>query len=203
MGEQGDVEILREDVVYEGPVYTVREARLRYRTFGTDHELSGGMSREVRRINAHRGDAVAAIVLDTDARAVILTEQFRYPTLGAGPGWLREAVAGVVEPGEDPGKAIRREVREEIGYDMRAVQHVATFYLSPGGSSERVILFYGEVDDGLRVSDGGGVATEGEDIAARRLPLDDLDGVLARREIADAKTLVGLLWLKDRLARAG
>jgi nudix-type nucleoside diphosphatase (YffH/AdpP family) len=203
VGERRDVEILGEDVVYRGPVYTIRQARLRYRTFGPDHRLSGGMSAEVRRIDADRGDAVAAIVLDTAARAVILTEQFRYPTLGTGTGWLREAVAGVVEPGEDPLAAIRREVREEIGYDLLEAHHIGTFYLSPGGSSERVILFYAEVDDALRVSQGGGVATEGEDIALRRLPVDELDAALERGEVADAKTLVGLLWLRDRLRRSG
>jgi ADP-ribose pyrophosphatase len=196
-----DVEILGERVLLTTRIFTIREAELRYRRFGPDRTVSGAWTDTVTRVNADRGDSVAAVVVDVDAGAIVLAEQFRYPTLAHGPGWLTELVAGMVDAGEDPETAIRREIREEIGYDVRGLERIATMYTSPGGSSERVILFYAEIDDALRVGDGGGLADESEDIARRTMPLDELAGVLDRGEITDAKTLAGLLWLRLRRQR--
>jgi ADP-ribose pyrophosphatase len=72
---------------------------------------------------------------------------------------------------------------------------MATFYVSPGGSSERIFLFYAEVDDDGRVSEGGGVAGEHEDIRVVFLPIAEVRSRLAAAGFADAKTIIGLQWL--------
>ncbi|MEU7615815.1 NUDIX hydrolase [Micromonospora rifamycinica] len=199
---QPNVEILSEQVLLTTPIFTIREARLRYRTYGVDRSLSGDWSRLVTLVNADRGDSVAAVVVDTARDEIVLVEQFRFPTLGHGSGWLVELVAGMVDAGEAPETAIRREIREEIGYDVRVLEEISTLHLSPGGSSERVTLFYAEIDDSLRVGEGGGRADEAENIARRVVPLGDLSAMLDNGTIQDAKTLAGLLWLHRRRSRS-
>ena len=71
-----------------------------------------------------------------------------------------ELVAGIVEPGEDPEQAMRRELLEEMGYEALALTHISTFYVSPGGSSERVILYCADVDSRGRVAEGGGLRSK-------------------------------------------
>ncbi|MGY3519225.1 NUDIX domain-containing protein [Micromonospora sp. PTRAS2] len=198
---QPNVEILSEDVLLTTAIFTIRQARLRYRRFGADRSLSNKWSKRITRVNADRGDSAAAVIVDTSRDEIVLVEQFRYPTLGHGSGWLVELVAGMVRADEEPESAIRREIREEIGYDVRALDPIATIYPSPGGSSERVTIFHGEVDDSLRVGEGGGRADEAEDIARRTVPLADLPALLDSGTIRDAKTLAGLLWLHLKRSR--
>ncbi|MEW2384842.1 NUDIX hydrolase [Micromonospora sp. NPDC047707] len=199
---QRNVEILSEQVLLTTRIFTIREAELRYRTYGADRSLSGDWSRAVTLVNADRGDSVAAVVVDTTRDELVLVEQFRFPTLGHGSGWLVELVAGMVDADEAPETAIRREIQEEIGYDVCALERIATFYPSPGGSSERVILFYAEIDDSLQVNEGGGRADEAENIARRAVPLGDLPALIDSGTIQDAKTLAGLLWLHLKRSRS-
>jgi ADP-ribose pyrophosphatase len=155
----------------------------------------GSMVGPVRRLSLERGDSVAAVVFQRDRRCIVLARQFRYPTHDKGPGWLDEILAGMIDAGESPEDAIRREVREESGYEIERLESIGTFYLSPGGSSERVILHYAEVSDASRLGPGTGQIEEGESIVVVEAPLDDLMRDVAAGRVADAKTLVGLLWL--------
>jgi len=185
------VDILGKKLVYDG-FFKVEEARVRYEKY------DGSLSDEVRRLSFERGDAVAVLVFNGDSGEVILVEQFRYPTYASGGGWITEVVAGILEEGEEPEKTARREVEEEIGYRVTALEKVSVFYLSPGGSSERIYLYYAEVSDRDRVSAGGGVAGEHEDIRLRCFSTQALDAAVALGEINDAKTLLALLWFKER-----
>jgi nudix-type nucleoside diphosphatase (YffH/AdpP family) len=159
------------------------------------------MSATVSRRNFVRGDSVAAIVFNADTQHVILVNQFKYPTYDKGPGWICEVVAGILEESESPEDAIRRELIEEIGYRSRRLRHSSTFYVSPGGTSERIILFYAEVTNEDRIGSGGGVEAEGENIRLVELSLSDLHSALESNDIVDAKTLVGALWLQQENER--
>ena len=185
------VEIQDKHIVFDN-VFKIEEATLRFQKF------NGQMSEPVRRLVFERGDSAAALLFNRDAQRVILINQFRYPTYEKGQGWLYEVVAGVIDANEQPEESIRREVREEIGYEANELTHIATFYVSPGGTSERIILFYGEVGDADRVSAGGGLASEHEDIQLVELTLPDLWRALENGDIVDAKTLVAAQWLQHR-----
>ena len=128
----------------------------------------------------------------------VFVRQFRYSTHEKGPGWLLETVAGVVEPGETPEEVARRELLEEAGYRARDLEFVSSFYLTPGGSSERILLYIAEVEDGDRVEDGGGLDGEGEDIEVVEMAEADVWCAVDTGEIVDAKTLVGLLSYRQR-----
>ena len=186
------VEIKSKRLIFND-FFKIQEAILRYLRF------DGKMSEPVRRLVFERGDAVAAIILNRDTQKVVLINQFRYPTYDKGPGWMQEVVAGILEPNETPEDALRRELLEEIGYRIGDLTHITTFYVSPGGSSERIMLYYTEVGNSDRISAGGGLTSEGEDIQIIELTLPELWTAMDTGGIMDAKTIIGVMWLRRKL----
>jgi nudix-type nucleoside diphosphatase (YffH/AdpP family) len=186
------VEIKSKRLIFDD-FFKIQEAILRYQRF------DGRMSGEVRRLSFERGDAVAALILNRDSQTVILANQFRYPTYEKGPGWMYEIVAGILEANEQPEEAMRREMLEEVGYNAANLTHISTFYLSPGGSSERIFLYYAEVVNTDRVSRGGGLVSQEEDVQLIELSLPEAWKALASGEIVDAKTIIALMWLRNKL----
>jgi ADP-ribose pyrophosphatase len=168
------------------------------------HPRYDGGRQTVTRLSLERGDSVALLLVDRKRRKVWLTEQFRYPTLAKGPGWIVELPAGTVGAGEDPDETARREAGEETGIVPTALERVATVYVSPGGTSERIVLYYAAVD-----------GAEGDMAMARRTRDADEDIKLIEEDLEefmdearlgrmnDAKTLIGALWLLANRARLG
>jgi ADP-ribose pyrophosphatase len=160
----------------------------------------GGKLENVARLVFERGDSAAALIHDTERGVVILTEQFRIATLEKGPGWLIEAAAGSIDEGETPEACIKREIREEIGYDVKKLTPIARFYVSPGGTSERIFLYYAPVKPRQLVdAKARGLASEHEDVERVELPLEDFFRRLERGAFEDAKLLVAAWWLRARL----
>lgn len=168
--------------------FKVDEAELSFERF------DGSMTPPVRRLVFERGDSVAAVVVDRDTEQLLLTEQFRFPTFEKGPGWMIELIAGMIDRGEKPEASIRREIEEELGYRTDRIEHVATFYVSPGGSSERIWVYYAEVRAAGRVSAGGGLPGEHEDIRVVSISPEEARTALKDGKIVDAKTIIGLQW---------
>lgn len=130
-----------------------------------EHECFDGGSMTIRREHLERGDAIAMLLYDPQADEVLLIEQFRIgPAVRGDNAWLVEIVAGMIDPGEKPEEAARREAIEEAGYEPREVKHLGRFYSTPGGSSERIDLYLGMIDKSAPVADGGGMKHEHEDI---------------------------------------
>jgi ADP-ribose pyrophosphatase len=151
-----------------------------------------------RFLSFERGDAVSAIVTDSRHRVAVLVRQFRYPASSKGSGQLLELVAGMVSDLEAPEDAMRREMEEEIGYTPLSLTRVSTFFTSPGGSSERIVLFHAEIDLDAPSSIGGGLPGSGEVTKTVRLSYADVFACMDSGGIQDAKTLVGLMWLRMR-----
>jgi ADP-ribose pyrophosphatase len=187
---QRRVEVVSRSVIFRKLVFTIEEATLRH----TRHD--GGMSREITRLSLERGDAIAAILHDPHTDTVLLTEQFRFPTLDKSGGWLIEVAAGMIDKGETPEDTARREIEEETGYRVTTLTPIQTFYLSPGGSSERIHLFYAAITRDARVGQGGGLTSEDEDIREVALPLSEAFAWLDAGECADAKTIIALQWMR-------
>lgn len=185
------VEIDQVERVFDD-FFKIDVAHLRHERF------DGAMSRTKRVLNFERGDAVGVVIVDRDSGRVILVEQFRYPTYEKGPGWMIEVVAGIAEKDETPAEVARREVLEESGYEVDHLHPIAHFYVSPGGSSERIFLFYAEVSDTSKVAAGGGLASEGEDTRIVELPIEDIPEAIESAKILDAKTIIGLMWLHNK-----
>ncbi len=169
--------------------------------------LDGTMSPHQRRLVFERGDAVGIIVLNRDTNCVVAVNQFKAPTLIARrrddpsttDGWVTEAIAGMIDDNETPEHAAIRETEEETGYRISNPKLISKFFSSPGGTSERIFLYFAEVRDRDRVSQGGGL--EDEDVAVLDLPLPGLLDQLEQGAIEDPKLIIGACYLKGRLDR--
>ena len=170
----------------------------------THRQIDGTTSSVQRRLVFERGDSVAVLLFNRDRRAVVLVEQFKAPTLIARrrddpattDGWLVEPLAGMIDTGEAPEAAAIRETLEETGYRIREPELIGRFFVSPGGTSERVFLYFAEVGDADRVGMGGGI--DDEDIQVLEIGLEELFEQLARGLIEDTKLAIGAYWLQNR-----
>jgi ADP-ribose pyrophosphatase len=185
-------------------LFRIQRARLQFRRF------DGRMSEPITRICFERGDSAGVLLHDPAEHKVILVSQFRYPVYttleaearsgdGAQQAWILELVAGVVEQDYTVGQVADKELLEEAGYRVIGdLEPITTIWPSPGGTSERIHLFLGEVDGSMRTGKGGGVASEGEDIRTVALSLKKAMEMVARGEIQDAKTIIALQYLALR-----
>jgi ADP-ribose pyrophosphatase len=189
------LEILQRKEVFRRSIFRIDEVQLQHERF------DGTMGPPITRLVLERGDSVAVLPHDPVNRVVLLCEQFRLPTVAHGPGWLLEIPAGILETGEEVEVCARREMIEETGYSVDALDPIATVYLSPGGSSERIHIFRGRIALRADAADTAGVESEGEDIRIIRMPVDEAIAKVRAGELLDAKTVVALQWLELALAR--
>jgi nudix-type nucleoside diphosphatase (YffH/AdpP family) len=177
--------------------------------YTVSHErFDGAMSEPRPLLVFERGDAVAALLYDPERRVVIAVHQFRLATRekGQGRGWPIEAVAGTIpadeegKPAETPVQTLIRETREETGYQLTHATPVATFFSSPGGSTELIHLYYAEVRKIDKTAEGGGVTEDGEDIEVIEYPIEEFFARLTAGEFEDPKLIIAGQWL---LARRG
>lgn len=179
--------IIKEQTVFDDH-YKILKAEVRYDTFKGDHITT-------ERLAFHRGDSVAILLVEKETDSVLLTKQFRYPTTQHDKGWLLELPAGSMEKDECPLTCIKRETLEEMGFEIEQPQQLFNFYTSPGGSTERIFLFYAMVSQHQKTEKGGGLPEENEDIKTVKIPVAEIDTYL-QDKISDAKTIIALQWLQ-------
>lgn len=137
-----------------------------------------------------RGDGATILLFNRQRQKVVLTRQFRFPVFVNGhDGMLIEAAAGLLD-NASPEERIRAEAEEETGYIVQNVQKVFEAYMSPGSVTEKLHFFIGEYQADERVSNGGGVEAEGEDLEVIELPLADALRAVSQGTIVDAKTIM-------------
>lgn len=119
---------------------------------------------------------------------VILVRQYRY----AVNRWLWELPAGMVDEGEEPDAAARRECHEEIGQVPETIVRLASFYPTPGYCDEEMIFYR---LSGLSVPAEAAAVDEDEDIEPRTFRIADAREMIRRGEIVDMKTVAGLTML--------
>ncbi|MEX2196504.1 MAG: NUDIX hydrolase [Thermoleophilaceae bacterium] len=167
-------------------IWSGRIAGVRVDTFR--HDDGDEVEREVV---SHPG---AVAVVAHDGERLYLVRQPREPV---GDPALLELPAGKLdEEGEGPLETAKRELAEEIGKAAGRWHHLTSFWSSPGFSDERVHIYLA-----TELSDRSAQAEENERIEIETVPLGQLDELIVRCE--DAKTLVGLLWLKAYRDGAG
>ncbi len=165
-----------------------------------------GMSDYVARLNFERGDAVGVLLFNTDTRSVVLVEQFKLPTLigrrreepGTQDGWIVEVMAGMIRPDETAEDSAIRETEEETGYLIDAPRLICKFLSSPGGTSERIYLYFATVTDSKRPGKGK-YGVEDENIRVIERDVNELFDMLERGKIDDPKLAIAAYWLKDHM----
>ena len=144
-----------------------------------------------------RGNGAAILLYNSTQKTVILTRQFRLPSYlnGNKTGMMIEVCAGLLDK-DHPEQCIIRETEEETGYRLSKVQKVMETYMSPGAVTEILYLFVGEYDATMKVSEGGGVDTEQENIEVLEYTFDEAFAMIQTGEIKDAKTIMLLQYAK-------
>lgn len=181
---------------------TLFEKYFRLDEYSVSHELfAGGFSPVFTREIFERGSVVAVLPYDPLRRKVVLIEQFRAGAVGDAEGpWLIESVAGVIEPGESEQQVALREAEEEAGCQVRQLELISRYYVSPGGASELCSAYCGLVDsDGL----GGihGLADENEDIRVLVVDAEEAFAWVRAGRIRSSATIISLQWLQLNQAR--
>ncbi len=137
-----------------------------------------------------RGNAAVILPYNLKQRSVILVRQFRYPPYVNGYDDLMiEAAAGLLD-NQSPEVRIRSEAEEETGYRLGEVRKIFEAFMSPGSVTEKLHFFVAAYEPSMRIGEGGGVTSEGEDIEVLELGIDEAMAMIADGRIGDAKTIM-------------
>jgi len=181
--------IIKKNIRYKG-FFKLTEVELQHDLF------AGGKSPVLVREIIDRGHAVAVLPYDPVRDEVVLVEQFR---VGAGEDsdgpWLIEVIAGYQEPGESAEEVVHREALEEAGCLLSDVGLMHRCYASPGGSNERVSLFFARTDSS-NIGGIHGLDEEGEDIRVHVVSSQQAFDWLDSGRIDSAMPIIAMQWFR-------
>lgn len=163
---------LESELIYDGRVVHLYMETVRL--------PNGNVSK--REVIKHSG-AVAIVAFDPDGN-VLLVRQYRQATRRL----LLEIPAGTLDPGEAPLDCAIRELQEETGYKPGKIEPIGGIFTAPGYTSEFIHLFMATdlVESRLELDDD-------EFIEVLHMPLSETLRLIATGEIADGKSISGLL----------
>ena len=161
------------------------------RKYTFDYQRADGSWERQAREAYDRGNGAVILLYNKEKQTVVLTRQFRLPTYTNGneTGMMIEACAGLLDK-DNPEECIKRETEEETGYKVSSVKKIFQAYMSPGSVTEILYFFVAEYSDDMKVSDGGGCATEQENIEVMEIPFKEAIQMVANGAINDAKTIM-------------
>ncbi|MDR6761738.1 nudix-type nucleoside diphosphatase (YffH/AdpP family) [Flavobacterium sp. 2755] len=181
----------------KNPEIEITETKLLSDNWYVLNKVTFNYKKENEKVESHirevydRGNGAGILLYNTAKKTVILTRQFRLPTFlnGNKTGMMIEVCAGLLDK-DNAEQAIIRETEEETGYRLKKVQKVIETYMSPGSVTEILYLFVGEYDESMKVSSGGGLDAEQENIEVLEYTFDEAYAMIESAEITDAKTIL-------------
>jgi ADP-ribose pyrophosphatase len=173
------VKILSSKTLYEGKIFGIRR----------DEVIEPSGVRTTREVITHPGSVVVLPVL-RDGR-ILMIRQYRH----AARQYLWELVAGRIDVGESPRKAAARELIEETGYRARKFRIFLDVFPTPGFLEERMFIL---LANGL--SAGVAEPEEDEKIVSRAYKPKQLEEMIRRGKLRDAKSVAGILYYLRFLA---
>lgn len=146
-----------------------------------------GSSGEIEMIRHPGASAVVPFLSDPagDDPQILLIKQYRY----AAEQYVYEIPAGRLDPGEAPAACARRELAEETGCTAATIEHLYTFYTTPGFTDEKIHLFMAtglEHGEHSRESD--------EFVEVETMALSRALELIRAGEIKDGKSALGILY---------
>ena len=144
-----------------------------------------------------RGDGAAILLYNPTKKTVILIKQFRMPSYlnGNASGMMIEVCAGMLDE-DHPEACIIKEVEEETGFKISNPKKVFELYSTPGAVTEKIHYFIAEYNDDMKISGGGGLEAEHEEIEVLEIDFETALKMVSKGEINDAKTVVLLQYAK-------
>ncbi|KOP39094.1 NUDIX domain-containing protein [Flavobacterium sp. WLB] len=181
----------------KNPEIEITETKLLSDNWYVLNKVTFNYKKENEKVESHirevydRGNGAGILLYNSSKKTVILTRQFRLPTFlnGNKTGMMIEVCAGLLDK-DNAEQAIIRETEEETGYRLKKVQKVIETYMSPGSVTEILYLFVGEYDENMKVSSGGGLDAEQENIEVLEYTFDEAYAMIESGEITDAKTIL-------------
>jgi ADP-ribose pyrophosphatase len=116
---------------------------------------------------------------------ILLLKQYRY----AAEEFLYEIPAGRLDLGEKPLDCARRELMEETGCEAERIEHLYTFYTTPGFTDEKIHAFMA-----VGLTRGQSRHETDEFITVETMTLSHALGLIEKGEIKDAKTALAILY---------
>lgn len=170
--------------------YTLNKYSYEYQKPSGDWELQ-------HREAYDRGNGSTILLYNPAKGTVILTRQFRLPTYvnGNKDGMLIETCAGLLDK-DNAEDCIKKEAEEETGYKIEKVKKIFQAYMSPGSVTEILYFFIAEYNDAMKVSEGGGLEHEQENIQVLELDFNVAYRMIESGEIMDGKTIMLLQYAK-------
>ena len=175
-------EVISSTWRFNGRVFNVRTDEVRFKD-GATHAID---------IVEHRGSY--GIIAQPSKHELVLVKQYRH----AVGRELWEIPAGTAEPGEEPAEGALRELREETGYAAGAIRSLGTLYTTPGFCTEPMHFFHA-----TKLTAGKQALDDDERICVASFTLDEARTLARTGELADAKTLLSLLWISANWATLG
>ena len=157
-----------------------------------------GGTQTLTRLVMERGHAVGVLAYDPARDEVVLVNEIRPGQVADGVQAFSDAlVAGVIDAGEDRLTTAVREMKEETGLELRDARVIHPgAYVSPGGTSEKIVLVFGHVDASA-ASGVHGHPDEQEDALTVVLLAEEFIARAKRGDIDDMKTALAAWWLTD------
>lgn len=165
--------------------------------YSFEYQKSNGEWERQEREAYDRGNGSTILLYNSSKGTVILTRQFRLPTYvnGNADGMLIETCAGLLDE-NNAVDCIKKEAEEETGYKIDKVKKIFEAYMSPGSVTEILYFFVAEYSDSMKVSSGGGLEHEQENIEVLELNFNDAYAMIGSGEIKDGKTIMLLQYAK-------
>jgi UDP-sugar diphosphatase len=144
-------------------------------------------------------DSVSILIYHKEKETFILVKQFRPPVyLNNNDGMTIELCAGIVDKDLSLAQIAKEEVEEECGYavPVECLQKITSFYSAVGFAGSKQTMYYVEVDDKMRVSDGGGI--EGEEIEVLSVNIEEAKALIYNESVAKSSGLLfAFMWFFD------
>ncbi len=158
-----------------------------------------GMKKTWEIVQAH--DSVAILIYHKEYKSFILVKQFRPAVyLNNSDGMTVELCAGIVDKEHSLIQIAKEEIEEECGYDvsLEKIERITSFHTSVGFAGSKQMLYYAEVDESMKVSNGGGV--DGELIEVIDLPIAEAKALIYDETVAKTPGLMfAFMWWFDKI----
>jgi len=161
-----------------------------------------GIQKSWEIVEAH--DSVAILIYHTHKDAFVLVEQFRPAVyLNNDNGITIELCAGIVDKNLSLLQIAQEEIEEECGFNvpLENIKKITSFHTSVGFAGSKQMLYYAEVDESMKVSEGGGV--DAEMIEVVYLPVNEAKALIYDENIAKTPGLMfAFMWWFDKIPNA-
>jgi nudix-type nucleoside diphosphatase (YffH/AdpP family) len=181
------VKFIKKDILFKGWASLT--------SYVIDYTSSAGKTSRFKREVFDSGDGAAVLMYDAERKKILLIRQYRIVAHlgGDGDGWMIECCAVLLDQ-NNPETAIIREIEEETGYKIENVNFLFEAYASPGAHQEKIFFYTAAYDASKRISEGGGLVSEHEDIENIEFDYNEISDLIKSGTIIDQKTIILLQW---------